>query len=310
MYDFKFIRNPKNNILVSFSGGETSGFMINWLLKNKPDYNYKFIFANTGEECEETLLFAKRCQDFFGIDLIWVEYDDNNGFKVVNFETAYRSHNPIEVSNGWQNHPFRKFVRKYGLPNIVSPTCTRELKEYPINRFCSSNGWKPSIYDKAIGIRFDELDRVGRLYYPLLEIDCTKQMVNSFWDKMPFRLNIKGYEGNCKTCWKKSLRKLVTIARYNPEWFAFFKVLEDEYGNYIPEKRKLLQEQNGKNINFPIRMFRNNKSVDEILEMAKDLSIEDAVDDKFDFAYQKSIYHDGSELDIISGCSESCEAFK
>lgn len=53
------IKNPKQKILVSFSGGETSAFMINWLLKNMPEYEYKFVFANTGEENEETLVFVQ-----------------------------------------------------------------------------------------------------------------------------------------------------------------------------------------------------------------------------------------------------------
>jgi hypothetical protein len=298
------VKFPKQKILVSFSGGETSAYMINWLLKNKPDYEYKFVFANTGEENEETLLFVKQCAEFFGIIIHWVEYCDVNGYKEVNFETAYRSHDVNEISNRWKNHPFRKYINRFGIPNLQDISCTRELKEYPINRYMSANGWKRSMYDKAIGIRADELDRVGKYYYPLLKINATKEMVNAFWAKMPFRLNLKGWEGNCKVCWKKSIRKLITIARYYPERFAFFKIMEDEYGNKISNSRK-----NNPNVILPIRFFRGNKSVEDIFEMSKDLSIQDAVDDTKNINYQISIWHDGTELDIMNGCVESCNAF-
>lgn len=70
------IKEPKENVLCSFSGGETSAYMINWLLKNRPDLNIKFVFANTGEENEETLVFVNECAKYFGIDIIWIEYDD------------------------------------------------------------------------------------------------------------------------------------------------------------------------------------------------------------------------------------------
>ena len=51
------MRKPKNKILVSFSGGETSAYMIYYLLKKYPKHKYKFVFMNTGEENEETLIF-------------------------------------------------------------------------------------------------------------------------------------------------------------------------------------------------------------------------------------------------------------
>lgn len=299
-----FIKNPKENILVSFSGGETSAFMINWLLKNKPDHNYRFVFANTGEENEETLLFVKQCADYFGIEVIWLEYE-RLSYKIVTYETAYRSHDKEEIANGWKNHPFRKYISEFGIPNLQNLSCSRELKERLITRYLSATGWKPSTYDKAIGIRADELGRVGKFFYPLIKINCTKQMVNAFWSKMPFRLQLKGWEGNCKICWKKSIRKLITIARYFPERFAFFKIIEEEYGFYLKAGREKARES----ILFPIVFFRENKSVADIFEMAKDLSIEDAIDDSQDTNYQISIWHDGTELDILNGCVEACNAF-
>lgn len=85
----KIVKEPKQKILVSFSGGETSAYMINWLLLNKPKHEYKFVFANTGEENEETLVFVKKCQDYFGIDITWVEYDDAETEPVEDLDTSF-----------------------------------------------------------------------------------------------------------------------------------------------------------------------------------------------------------------------------
>ena len=54
----------KKTMLISFSGGATSGFMMWWLLKNKSDeYDFIIVFANTGRENDETLLFVKQCAE-------------------------------------------------------------------------------------------------------------------------------------------------------------------------------------------------------------------------------------------------------
>jgi len=295
------IINPKQNILVAFSGGETSAYMINWLLLNKPNNNYTFIFANTGEELEETLIFINNVSEYFKINIIWLEYE-HLSYKEVNFKTAYRSHNPIEINNKWKNHPFRKYISKFGIPNLQNNSCSRDLKHYIIDRYMSKNGFKPSTYDKAIGIRADEIDRVGKYYYPLIVPDVTKPIVNAFWDKMPFRLGIKGYDGNCKTCWKKSFRKLCTIAIENPERFDFFKQMELEYMDFVPKGQI-------KRVIPPNYFFRENKTVNDIFEMAKDNNFEKAKDDSLNVNYQTSILHDGTELDISNGCVESCEVF-
>lgn len=291
----------KQKVLVAFSGGETSAYMINWLLINEPNNEYKFVFANTGEETEETLTFVKNVGEYFKIDIVWVEYE-HLSFKIVDYKTAYRSDNHIEIENKWQNHPFRKYISKFGIPNIQNNSCSRDLKHYPINRYMSSIGWKPKDYTKAIGIRADEIDRIGDFYYPLVKANITKPLVNAFWDKMPFRLGIKGYEGNCKTCWKKSFRKLATIADENPSRFDFFKQMELEYKDFIP-----LGQQN--RLIPPNYFFREHKTVNDIFEMTKDSKFEKAKDDSLNTNYQISILHNGTKLDISNGCVESCEVF-
>lgn len=295
------IKQPKHKILMSFSGGETSAFLLQWVLNNYPNNDIKVVFANTGEESEETLLFVQQCAEYFNVDIVWVEYE-RLGFKIVDFNSAYRSHDPIEIANEWQNHPFRKYIETFGIPNIENNTCTRELKEYIINRYLSSCDWKPSTHTKCIGIRADEFDRVGKYWYPLVHLGITKPMINRYWHNMPFRLDATGYEGNCKACWKKSFRKLVTLARHKPEWFDFTRQMELEYQGFVKEAYR-------HRVKPPVRFFRSNKTVVDIFEMAKDSSIKDAPDDNAKIEYQTSLWQDGTELDISNGCTESCEVF-
>lgn len=132
----------KKKLLVSVSGGETSLFMAVWIwLHLKDEYEIIFVFANTGQENEETLIFLKQCEEHFGIKIIWIEADviegKGNGtrFKIVNFETASR--------NG---EPFEAVIKKYGIPNTKFLHCTRELKMNPIKAYAKSIWGKEKYY--------------------------------------------------------------------------------------------------------------------------------------------------------------------
>jgi hypothetical protein len=301
----------KENILISFSGGETSAYMLQYILANYSKHNIKIVFANTGEENEETLIFTQKISEYFNCEIVWLQYE-RLSYKIVDFKTAYRSHNENEIKNNLINHPFRNYISYFGIPNEQNKSCTRDLKQYVINRYLSDLGWTESNHTKAIGIRVDELNRVGKYWYPLVNLGISKQMINNYWSKMPFRLNLAGYEGNCKTCWKKSDRKLVTIARLFPERFEFFKQMEKEFEDFIPETRLL--KLSGKQ-----RFFRGYKSVNDIFEMAKDTKIENAIDDSKEVNYQRNLIEMINEfesldpkyknLDIQDSCSESCEVF-
>ena len=219
----------KETLFVSFSGGRTSGYMCHWLLENKPEYNLIFVFANTGLEHEKTLEFVDKCDKHFGLDLVWVEAVVNaNGVgcthKIVNYETAAR-----------HGEPFEKVIKKYGIPNNDYPHCTRETKMAPIFSYKKSVGFR-SNHPMAIGIRSDEIDRVSPtankngLVYPLVTMtQATLADVRHWWAEQPFDLEIPEHYGNCVTCWKKSDRKLMTIAKYEPHYFDFFDRMESEY---------------------------------------------------------------------------------
>jgi hypothetical protein len=278
--------SEKTTLFVSFSGGETSGYMCYLLQRHYADqYNIHYLFANTGQENEATLEFVQQCDEAFGLNVTWLEanVDPRRGggvrFTVVDFDTASR--------NG---EPFEAVIAKEGIPNRTSPHCSSRLKTMPIKWYVRSLGVKQPTM--AIGIRTDEMHRCAKnakekgLTYPLIEtFQKDKVDVNVFWEEQPFRLALPNHEGNCKTCWKKSDNKLFLIAKQHPERFDFFKRMEVEYGTVNPKRT---------------RFFRGNRSVDNMLEQAQ------SVPERY-LSRLIGITHTAS--DDSDGCSESCEPF-
>lgn len=285
----------KTPLIVSCSFGKSSMFMANWLIENKSDiYDLHFLFANTGREMEETLIFGDKCQKHFGINLIWLEADINpkKGIgprhKIVNFKTASR--------NG---EPFESLIKKEGIPNIKRAMCTDRLKTQVMRSWMRENGFLKRGYcaPTAIGMRADEPKRnnpdspVAKRYnlvYPLshwIDGGIDKQDVNDFWEQMPFNLEIEDYQGNCITCFKKSDKKLLRIAKENPEYFSWNSKMEDNY-SFI--------NSDGVNPNFFFRGRRNARNI---------CGIAHEIDEKMIIAITKT-YGDEN-----SGCSESCDAY-
>lgn len=293
-------KKAKPHLVISFSGGRTSAFMTKWVLDNWKDLYEKIIvvFANTGKEREETLEFTQQCDEYFNFNCVWVEavtnpqYGKGVSAKVVNYKTASR-----------KGEPFIAMVAKHGMPSVNSPICTRELKTNAIKAYLRSIGWKN--YYIAIGIRVDEIDRVSpnakkqKLIYPLVSnIPTTKQDINKFWGQQPFDLRLKPYEGNCDLCFKKSLRKLMTIVKQNPDLVDWWGELEKQYSEFIP-----ISKRNNEKLKPPLYCFRSNKSIFDIVEMAKH-PFSPARDDS---KYIPSLFD--MDLDTSNGCSESCEVF-
>lgn len=299
--------SQEQRLFISFSGGETSALMTKLILERWSNLYDKIVvvFANTGQENEETLSFVDWCDKHLfapkGHRVVWVEADVQIGrraapkARVVTYETASR--------NG---EPFESVISKYGIPNQKFPQCTRDLKLNPLKDYIRSIGWEAKSYDTAIGIRADEIDRCSvsaksnRVVYPLaFEWPTTKPEVNTFWRSQPRRLNLKGYEGNCKWCWKKSLRKHYTLIKNSPEIYDFPRRMEATYGLVGPEFKK-------ENVpGYRRTFFRGNKSVDDLFAEAKALGAEfiPAPDDANVF-----VRFDES-LDVGGDCDggESCE---
>lgn len=293
------------NLLISFSGGETSAYMTNWALKNltRMYTNIAIVFANTGQENEETLQFVKNCDEYFGFKTVWIEAVQFHGerkapsFKIVNFNTASRDGSPFEDA-----------ISKYGIPNSKFKDCTRNLKQKPIEAYAKSIGWQLGSYDLAIGIRADECDRMSmmaqsrKIIYPLISMHpMTKPKINAWWNSQPFRLNLKGYQGNCKWCWKKSFRKHFTLISENPQVYDFPRKMELLYAHHGPEFKK---DTSADPLPEGYRrvFFRGNKSVDDLFTEyeRKKHTFKRADDDSVVF---------DSDFDVGAGCEESCEVF-
>lgn len=295
--------------LISFSGGETSAFMLYYLLKNKSEeYEFVILFANTGRENNQTLDFVKKCSEYFKCKIVWVEAVFNKGASVnkgnKHKEVCYETATRYQDWKSRRDTPYEEMVQLYGLGNISNRVSTRELKQRPIESYLRSIGWNKGSYTTFIGIRIDEIDRMSinkkklKIEYPLVNmIPFTKKHVNFFWANQPFRLLLKGYEGNCVTCYKKSLIKLAAIMHEAPDKFDFDKYLEWRYGYYIPERRiKELVRRLKPLPQLPIKIFRENTTVFDIEKISK---------------FQKNISDDSKEYDIQLSLyqEESCEVF-
>ena len=286
-------------LALSFSGGETSAYMLLWAKKHLfPQYDeWVVTFANTGQENEQTLEFVDRVQNYADVPVVWVEAVVHHGerkgstHRVVTFDTASR-----------EGEPFEEVTKKYGIPNSTFPLCTRELKLNPMNSYMRSIGWNAGSYDTAIGIRADEMNRVSdvarekRLVYPLASVHpVTKPQINAFWESMPFRLELTGYQGNCKWCWKKTLRKHLTIITETPEAYDF------------PERMEKLYAFNGarpEGDNDPRRFFRGNLTVQDLRDLAATTDFDHFHDDSRVYPEPQLF-----DLDEGFGCVESCEVF-
>ena len=287
----------KETIAVSFSGGRTSAYMCWWLITNYSDkYNFIFIFANTGLEHEKTLEFVDQCDREFVLNLIWVEAVVHEGrkgctHKIVNFAAASR--------NG---EPFEEVIKKYGIANQDYPHCNRELKLSPMTSYLRENFKARPVF--AIGIRADELDRINpeynskKLVYPLaFWHPTTKEEIRHWWKDQVFDLEIPEHHGNCVTCWKKSDRKLLTIAKHEPERFDFFNRMEALYSLSGAQ----IFDDDGEPI--PRKFFRKYRTTSDIIAASKQPFVE-FVD--YLPELQLGLFND---LDAAGGCSESCDVY-
>lgn len=284
----------RNKLAISFSGGRTSAVMTKLLLERYKDTQTEIsvCFANTGCEHPATLQFIKDCDDRFGFGTVWLEAQVTHGervgirHKVVTFETASR--------NG---EPFQEYISKYGVPTQAQPHCTSRLKEDVMFDFRRSLGWHHKEYYSAIGIRADEADRCSSkakekgFIYPLVDMGVTKDMVKAECAKWPFDLQLPGdHYGNCVWCWKKSMRKLLTLAKESPEWFEFPKRMEQMYGHIKAENDQ------GRRV-----FFREHMSAEDVLALAKKPFT------PYSDSKQMTLFEFDDFLDIGSGCGESCE---
>jgi 3'-phosphoadenosine 5'-phosphosulfate sulfotransferase (PAPS reductase)/FAD synthetase len=229
------------------------GLNLIWL---EASVNYDFVYPGFGRmKCDINGLedFKEMLGENYAIGLREFDRDvrffkTGTTYTIVNFETASR--------NG---EPFEAMLKKYPLPNNMASNCTRELKQRPIDAYLRDNFKNMNII-RAIGIRADEAHRKSihakeeNIIYPLCdELPMNQRMVREFWEKQSFDLGLKDYEGNCDLCFKKSLKKRLTIIKDNPSIAEWWQRMEETYAFE----------------DVPRFDLRTNKSIEELVEMAQ-----------------------------------------
>lgn len=248
----------KQLLAVSFSGGRTSAFLCRFVQVHPAfaHFDKVFTFANTSKELPQTIDFIKKCDKAFGLNLVKLE-------AVISQEkgvgTQYKIVNYADLK--MDGSIFEAHIKKSGIPTFMASSCTRELKVVPMEKYIKSLGYK--YVTTAVGIRADEAHRATKnlrdsgVIFPLIDtISVDHDFINSYWSRQPFTLELKSHEGNCDFCFKKSLRKRLTLLNENPSISDWWEEMERKYSNTVIDK-------------FDIR---GKRSVAEIKVLAKDFN--------------------------------------
>jgi hypothetical protein len=182
--------------VINFSGGKTSALMT--------ILNYRqgdlVIFSDTGREHDKTYKFINDFEAFENIPIIRVMYE--GGFRGMLEKGGFKT-----------------------MPNRVKRICTLELKIKTTKRWLRANYGKQD-YEWLVGFRSDEERRVKKyntfvnyIYpkFPLYDQGIDKAMVNDYWSKKSYTLEIPPILGNCTLCFLKGKNAIINIMRSYPE---------------------------------------------------------------------------------------------
>jgi 3'-phosphoadenosine 5'-phosphosulfate sulfotransferase (PAPS reductase)/FAD synthetase len=203
--------------VINFSGGKTSAYMT-ILEYTSGDI---VLFADTGREHPLTYKFI---DDF--------ERNENIPVTRVSF--------PGMFDGFLQKRNYKR------LPNRMMRTCTEELKVKTCKRFLKAQGILR--YENLIGFRADEQRRVlshkekfkkVKTLFPLNQRGITKEMVNEYWSKKSYNLDIPHILGNCDLCFMKGKDAIITILSQYPEladkWIKDEEESAKQFGHtYLP----------------------------------------------------------------------------
>jgi hypothetical protein len=193
--------------IINFSGGKTSAYMA--------IHEYKegdlVIFCDTGREHPKTYKFINDFEAHENIPVVRLKYE--GGFRNLLNKTKQ-------------------------IPNNFKRFCTVELKIKTARRYLRSLGIKN--YENLVGFRYDEPLRVKRRkkmwktvtdIFPLYDKKIDKQIVNDYWSKKPYTLEIPSILGNCTLCFMKGKNAIMNILSVYPELADEW--IEDEERNKI-----------------------------------------------------------------------------
>lgn len=191
--------------VINFSGGKTSAYMT---IHEYREGDF-VIFCDTGREHPKTYKFINDFEAHENIPVIRLSYE--GGFRNL-------------------------LNKKKQIPNNFKRFCTLELKIRTARRYLVAN--KIREYENLVGFRFDEPLRVKRrksnwkkVYdkFPLYEKGIDKAMINDYWSKKPYNLEIPSILGNCTLCFMKGKNAIISILSQYPELADEW--IEDEENN-------------------------------------------------------------------------------
>lgn len=155
--------------------------------------------------------------------------------KTYKFLSDFEAYEKIPIVRLKRIGGFEKAIADNGkgnyVPNRVTRFCTKMLKVVLARDYLRGIGI--SEVENLIGFRFDEKRRILKYKsrwvgykpaFPLALRGVTKEMVNDYWDKKPYTLEIPHILGNCDLCFLKGKNALISIMRLYPEladkWIA------------------------------------------------------------------------------------------
>ena len=285
------------NIFGSISAGYSSVMMAILLRKWYPDHNIIYGMANTSKERKESLRFMNECNDYYNLNMVWIEADFHEKGKgatpkVTSYEDLKRNGEIFE--NG---------IKKYGIPNMENKWCNRDMKLTVLTKYADSVFGKDN-YSVAVGMRADELDRVRKdyktnnVFYPLMDRGIVSNDRNKFWKDQPIQITIPAYKGNCDMCFAKSTRKLMTILKEEPNKSEWWDKMIKYYGSIPLDGKKsyndLMKQNNGVQT-----FYRDYNTIDDLVELAKH---------PFTRATDEYIY-ESDLFDLEDECGSGCQVF-
>jgi hypothetical protein len=230
---------------ISLSGGRTSAYLLRRVLDAHGGVlpaHVRVLFANTGKEREETLVFLREIETRWGVPVQWLEYRPKTGgsrvdFAPIRFETAARQGEPFEAMMDHERY----------VPNGRRRLCTQNLKVRVMEAFMASEGLSPGDYEEVVGFRADEPGRVAKaresennedrvLRFPLFEAGVGKAEVMAFWAGQPFDLGLEPHESNCDLCFLKGNKIRLQILREHPELADWWLRQERERSHAFTKK--------------------------------------------------------------------------
>jgi len=196
-----------------FSAGKSSAKMV---IDNYRDGDL-VIFCDTTREHPKTYKFLN-------------DFEANEGIPVIR----------LTHEGGWKG----MLKKMNGIPNRYRRRCTLEMKIRLARRYLRK--LKINTYTQFIGFRSDEKQRVKdyktrwktvSTRFPLNESEQTKQLINQYWSKKNYNLEIPPILGNCTLCFMKGEDKIIAILTNFPEMANDWISDEKEMGyTYIKDK--------------------------------------------------------------------------